>query len=231
MSEEYEEDLLRDVLEQLDRGNASKRARRVAERIIEHGSVTMGEITEMGYAHAARAVGDLRDAGIGLDREMEPLIDQSGRKTSQARYRFSKMIYGKQSRRALPKSFLDRVLASGRCEVCGTSLGKLQADHRVPFKIAGETHPHVEDEFMPLCASCNRSKSWECENCPNWEEEDDSVCVTCFWSGPAIYDHVATRPQRELRGVITDPRHIEKFDNLRPNVSDVMNDWLDNQND
>ena len=78
----------------------------------------------------------------------------------------------------------------------------LQIDHRVPYEIAGDTHRGNKlstDDFQLLCGSCNRSKSWSCEHCTNWlEEQDSALCNTCYWASPGLFEHVALRPERRL---------------------------------
>ena len=62
--------------------------------------------------------------------------------------------------------------------------------------VVGE--PNVE-EFMLLCGSCNRAKSWSCEHCVNWTTEHVSaVCQTCYWARPDNYSHIALRLIRRL---------------------------------
>jgi hypothetical protein len=52
---------------------------------------------------------------------------------------------------------------------------------------------------MLLCGSCNRSKSWPCEHCPNWREvKKTAVCECCYWAHPESYNHVATKDIRRL---------------------------------
>jgi len=75
---------------------------------------------------------------------------------------------------------------------------ELQIDHRVPYEIGGdigdpEQHP---EEFMLVCGSCNRAKSWSCEHCPNWLIKDLAVCGNCYWANPLAYQHVATKNVR-----------------------------------
>jgi hypothetical protein len=76
----------------------------------------------------------------------------------------------------------------------------LQIDHRVPFEIAGDNGDLLGDvdEYMLLCASANRAKSWSCEHCPNWKVKDINVCRSCYWSHPESYTHIATRQMRRL---------------------------------
>lgn len=41
----------------------------------------------------------------------------------------------------------------------------LQIDHRVPYEVAGESNELKTEDFMLLCGSANRAKSWSCEHC------------------------------------------------------------------
>jgi hypothetical protein len=79
-------------------------------------------------------------------------------------------------------------------------LRELQIDHRIPFEIAGDNNTITGnlDEYMLLCASANRAKSWSCEHCPNWQEKNISVCNSCYWAYPESYTHIATRNIRRL---------------------------------
>ena len=75
MTREPSPDQLRElkllVEEHMQFGNASKRARDVARIILEQGSCTTSDIEKLGYKHAPRAVGDLRDSGVQVVKEME----------------------------------------------------------------------------------------------------------------------------------------------------------------
>lgn len=216
------EQLRNEVTAQLDAGNASKRARLVAEIILERGACTTGELEERGYAHPPRAVRDLRDAGVEIEMKRVSYEDpNSGTRKYQAEYSIVGTDPTKKSRRAVPKKIADAVKSSGKCEVCGAE-SRLQVDHRVPFDIAGESYPHVVEEFMPLCPSCNRAKSWTCESCPNQEHKDPSVCGSCMWASPLDYRHVATQQVREVRAVLEDPEDIKRFDRERPDVQKLL---------
>lgn len=75
----------------------------------------------------------------------------------------------------------------------------LQVDHRVPYEIAGEPRQVNPDEFMLLCGSANRAKSWSCEHCDNWRQlKRRDVCASCYWAFPEDYQHVAMNPRRRL---------------------------------
>ncbi|AIK84044.1 hypothetical protein CGLAR1_01900 [Corynebacterium glutamicum] len=219
-----------EVQEQLARGRASKRARLVAMTILERGSMTTSDLEDEGYKHAPRAVADLRDAGIEVEMEMEPYIDQKGFPKRRARYKIVAIDPLKKARRAVPKRLADQIKAPNHCEVCGAT-PPLQVDHRVPFAIGGETHPHIIEEFMPLCPSCNRSKSWTCENCPNWEIKDLDTCRSCMWASPSKYDHIAMKQVRQARVTIDTPTEVKLWDELQPNVKSIVTEWLHDPND
>lgn len=170
---------------------------------------------------------DLREAGVELltttERYTDPATGQAKRR---ARYTITGIDPNRKSRRAFSKNVSDAVKSSGRCEVCGVAGGVLQVDHRVPFEIGGETYPHVLAELMPLCPSCNRAKSWQCENCPNWEAKNPETCGECMWASPENYLHVATKEIREIRIVLQDVESVKAFDALRPDVSSLLTQWL-----
>ncbi|NLA64815.1 MAG: HNH endonuclease [Leucobacter sp.] len=214
------------VEEQMERGRASKRAREVARIILERGACTTTDLEELGYKHPPRAVKDLKDAGIEIRTITESYVDPStGNTKRRAKYSVVGVDASKESRRQFSKAVSDAVKASGKCEVCG-ALPPLQVDHRVPFDIGGETFPHVLDELMPLCPSCNRSKSWACEHCENWTLKDTDMCRACMWASPHQYDHVAGRQQREIRITLTDPRDVLRFDCLRPDATNIVIEYL-----
>lgn len=179
-----------------------------------------------GYKHSPRAVGDLRDSGVNVVKVMERYTDpDTGTDKRRARYSIAGVTAGKVSRHPFSKKTTDAVKASGHCEVCG-ALPPLQVDHRVPFEIAGETYPHVVAELMPLCPSCNRTKSWECEHCPNRSVKNTSVCKSCMWASPERYQHVATRQVREIRATLNNADDIRRFDELRPDVQTVLSAYM-----
>lgn len=224
--QESANDLRALVVAQMNSGNASKRARDVAEMILTKGSCTTSDIEALGYKHSPRAVGDLRDSGVNVVKVMERYTDpDTGTDKRRARYSIAGVTAGKVSRHPFSKKTTDAVKASGHCEVCG-ALPPLQVDHRVPFEIAGETYPHVVAELMPLCPSCNRTKSWECEHCPNRSVKNISVCKSCMWASPERYQHVATRQVREIRATLNNADDIRRFDELRPDVQTVLSAYM-----
>ena len=69
-------------------------------------------------------------------------------------------------------------------------------------------------DFMLLCGSCNRAKSWSCEHCQNWKvEKAHNVCGTCYWASPETYAHVALRLIRRL-DISWSDAEIPEYDRL-----------------
>ena len=65
------------------------------------------------------------------------------------------------------------------------------------LEIIGELSDDIS-EYMLLCASANRAKSWSCENCKNWKLKETEVCRNCYWAFPESYSHIAMRDIRRL---------------------------------
>ncbi len=215
------------ILEQADRGGASLRARSVLNHLLLNGSCTTSDLAEAGYNHPPRAVRDLKDAGVIVVTKMEKYQNPvSGKPSRRARY---SIVGYEQShgRRPLTRVFSDSVKQRGTCEACGSATN-LQADHRVPFAIAGESFPHVPSEFMALCGSCNREKSWTCETkCPNWTARDPAVCRSCYWSNPAQYSHVAMEKKLVINSVISQPDLVQRASKVEINVEEMLRVYLD----
>ena len=198
-------DLPKEFLERLQAITA-KRARAVIDHIIEHGHVTTEELaTQYGYGHPPRGARDVRELGIPLDTFF--LKDSKGRRM--AAYRFAdpnKVRHGMLGgRKVFSKEFKHGLMeANGcRCHVCLQPYEDryLQVDHRVPYEVAGDvpSDERCPQDYMLLCGSCNRAKSWSCEHCPNWlEVKKPSVCECCYWARPESYNHVATEDIRRL---------------------------------
>ena len=90
----------------------------------------------------------------------------------------------------------------------------LQADHRIPYEIAGEQADQGNIEaYMLLSPSANRAKSWTCENCENWTKKDPAFCVTCYWASPEDYEHIAGNQERVILVVFTGDE-IENYNRL-----------------
>lgn len=124
-------------------------------------------------------------------------------------------------RSVLPKKLKETLIGQhgSHCAICLCEHEDryLQIDHRIPYEIAGdhaESKPNP-DEFMLVCGSCNRAKSWSCEHCPNWlEEQVSEVCAACYWATPDDYKHLALRQVRRLEVVWTEAE-VQTFDRLR----------------
>ncbi len=184
--------------ELLDRiqGVTAKRPRTVLDHIIEHGHVTTEELKEKyGYDHPPRAARDVREQGIPL--ETFKVESRSGRKIAAYRLDLKAAVHAEKSgRRQFPKKLKEDLLGmyGPRCAICGAEFDPtyLQVDHRVPYEVAGESEGNSPEAFMLLCASCNRTKSWACEHCPNWLEiRKTEICKSCYWANPQTHKHVA----------------------------------------
>ena len=191
----------------LDRVRAvtAKRPKTVIDHILEHGFITTEELSELyGYDHPPRAARDVREQGIPL--ETFRVTGTHGRRIGA--YRFGdpeKVRSGRLAGRMVwPKELKETLvqLDKSRCGICLAEFEPryLQIDHRVPFEIAGDVIGEVDpSEFMLLCGSCNRAKSWSCEHCRNWTTDHlKEVCRTCYWASPNKYVHVALRLMRRL---------------------------------
>jgi len=200
----------------------AKRARTVIQHILKHGFITTEELeSDYGYKHAPRAARDVRELGIPL--ETYSVKNAAGRTI--AAYRFGdpgKVERGKLGgRKILSKEFkLSLVEKDGcRCFICLEVFEEryLAVDHRVPYEIRGERKPLQRKlaDYMLLCMSCNRAKSWSCEHCPNrLVEKSVAVCESCYWARPEDYKHIALRAIRRLDVVWTE-KEIEVYERLR----------------
>jgi len=208
-----------DFLKKL-RSVTAKRAKTVIDHILKHGFVTTEELSELyGYDHAPRAARDVRELGIPL--ETYRVEGKSGRRI--AAYRFgdpSKTRAGSiAGRKAWPKELKSQLALaqSGRCAVCLARYEAqyLQIDHRVPYEVGGDSESHLNvADYMLLCASCNRAKSWSCEHCQNWRADHSvEVCAACYWANPENHKHVALRVVRRLDITWTEDK-VQEYDRL-----------------
>lgn len=183
----------------------AKRAKTVIEHLLKHGTITTEQLKEMyGYEHPPRAIRDVKDIGIVLEKKF--IAGRSGRKIAQ--YQFappSKQSFRKiDGRTDLSKTIKDALIRKYGCrcfiylEECDVK--DLQIDHRIPYEIAGDAPTMNPDDFMLLCGSANRAKSWSCEHCDNWNNaKKKTVCLSCYWAFPEKnYTHVAMRQIRRL---------------------------------
>jgi hypothetical protein len=189
----------------------AKRPKTVIDHILKHGYITTEELkTNYGYNHPPRAARDVREVGIPL--ETFRVRDSEGR--SIGAYRFadpSKARFGTlDGRKVFTKAFKQELIDEKgcKCEICFEPYEDryLQIDHRIPYEVDGdidEIERNIAD-YMLLCGSCNRAKSWSCEHCLNWQgAKDSNVCKICYWANPESYSHIALREIRRLEIVWT----------------------------
>lgn len=217
---EQGKDLPPEFLERI-RQVTNKRARIVLDHILQYGYITTEELKEKyGYNHPPRAAKDVRDEGIPL--ETFSVKSSDGRTI--AAYRFGDLlsvVEGRSGgRKTFPKRFKNVLYkqAGGKCEICGAEFSgrELQVDHRVPYEIGGDAEFSEANTsgYMLVCGSCNRSKSWSCEHCPNWITKLPSLCQSCYWAHPDNYLHVATRNVRRV-DMVWEGEELETFEEIR----------------
>lgn len=227
MPDQPKQTLPKEFIEKLNK-ITNKRARAVIEHILQFGSVSTEDLKNLyGYNHPPRAAKDVRDEGIPL--ETFRIKGADGR--SIAAYRFgdpSTVISGREGgRRQFSKRFKKQLYDScgGKCAICHGlfHLRELQIDHCIPYQIAGEVNePELHpEEFILVCGSCNRAKSWSCEHCPNWVARDVSVCKKCYWANPLEYEHVATKLVRRTT-IVWEGDEVEVHGKLQQ-LSEVNN--------
>ena len=183
----------------------NKRAKIVIDHILQHGFITTEDLeTTYGYSHPPRAARDVREAGVPL--ETFKAKSKSGK--SIAAYKFGDVTKLQsiriEGRITFPKKFKRKLheAGNGRCSICNGDFEEryLQIDHRVPYEVDGDIVDtrNIED-FMLLCGSCNRAKSWSCEHCDNWQSEKaPTLCMQCYWGTPTNYNHIALKEIRRL---------------------------------
>ncbi|RMG83708.1 MAG: HNH endonuclease [Bacteroidetes bacterium] len=201
---------------------SNKRAKIVIEHILKHGHISTEDIKKKyGYSHPPRAARDVREAGIPL--ETFKVRSEEGK--SIAAYRFGDLNkiqkHRFKGRRQFSKKFKKELYLSndGRCYVCNGKFESryLQIDHRIPYEISGDSEEtrQTKEDFMLLCASCNRAKSWSCENCKNWlYTKDGKQCLKCYWGTPVQYNHIALQPIKRLE-LIWQGAEISFFETLQ----------------
>lgn len=188
----------------------AKRPRTVIQHIIEHGFITSEELKDTyGYNHPPRAIRDVREYGIPIVTYRVTGTD--GR--SIAAYKFGNPAEVKNDlSKAAGRTVLSKALKQALIEKYGSKCfvyleamdeSVLQVDHRIPYEIGGEHDERDIDYYMLLSPSANRTKSWTCEHCDNWERKDSSFCLRCFWAHPEDYDHIAGKYGRIISLVFT----------------------------
>lgn len=200
----------------------AKRPRTVITHILKHGFITTQQLKDKyGYNHPPRAVRDVKEHGIPI--EMFRVEGNDGRKI--AAYRFgdpSKARFGKQvGRTVLGKELKEKLieLHGPRCAIYMTPFPEreLQIDHRVPFEVLGDVRGAEMSvgDYMLLCGSANRAKSWSCEHCVNWLElRKSEICRNCYWAYPENYTHVAMRQIRRA-DILWVESEVEIYEKLK----------------
>ena len=207
----------------------AKRPRTVIEHILKHGFVTTQELKDRyGYNHPPRAARDVKENGIPI--EMFRVEGNDGRKI--AAYRFGDLKKARSGKLMGRTSFTKRLKQAliakrgPRCAIYHEPFNErdLQIDHRVPFEVAGDS-PGDEFEpanFMLLCGSANRAKSWSCEHCANWlERRDPSICRSCYWAYPEGYIHIAMRQVRRL-DIMWTGDEVEVYERLKKKTAELQ---------
>lgn len=207
----------------------AKRPKTVIDHILKRGFITTQDLKDRyGYNHPPRAVRDVKEHGIPI--EMFRVEGSDGRKI--AAYRFgdpSKARSGKQAGRTVLGKELRQKLLAAHGERCAIYLEafperELQIDHRIPFEVLGDV-PGAEpkpDDYMLLCGSANRAKSWSCEHCVNWLElKKPAVCRACYWAFPDNYTHVAMREARRA-DILWTGAEIASYERLKKRTLDLQ---------
>ena len=197
----------------------ARRPRTVIDHILEHGFVTTEELRNLyGYNHPPRGARDVRELGIPL--ETFRVTSSDGR--SIGAYRFGDPATQRSAilrgRTAFSNSIRARLIErfGARCHIYREEFPEreLQIDHRIPFEIAGDDSPSNDiDDYMLLCPSANRAKSWSCEHCDNWKLRSITHCQSCYWAFPEGYSHVALREIRRL-DIIWSGDETKEYNNL-----------------
>ncbi|MDR2814208.1 MAG: HNH endonuclease [Prevotellaceae bacterium] len=183
----------------------NKRAKVVIGHILQYGFITTEDLENTyGYNHPPRAARDVREAGIPL----ETFKVKSKEGKSIAAYKFGDIdqlqINRIAGRAILPREFKKALFDScnGKCDVCNGKFAEryLQIDHKIPYEVGGDiTGKQDIADFMLLCASCNRAKSWSCEHCENWQNDKNTdLCLRCYWGNPLNYSHIALKEVRRF---------------------------------
>ncbi len=135
-------------------------------------------------------------------------------------------------RKAWTKGFKQRLVEhyGSRCGICSTTYEPryLQIDHRIPFEVAGDPAGEMNVmDFMLLCGSCNRAKSWSCEHCKNWTADHLlEVCMSCYWATPEDFAHIALELIRRL-DIVWKGKEVPEYDRLLELSKHAQKDFPD----
>lgn len=211
---------------ELCRSVKAKRPKTVIDHLLKHGQITTEELkNDYGYNHPPRAVRDVKEHGIPIERVS--VVGSDGRKI--AGYRFADPAKTKVrrfgGRTGLSKQIKDALIAKYGCR-CFIYLeempaAELQVDHRVPYEVVGESITMTPEEFMLLCGSANRAKSWSCEHCENWRHHKQrETCLSCYWAYPENHTHIAMKQLRRV-DLLWQGKETEKYDKLKSDAAEA----------
>jgi len=202
------------------RAVTAKRPRTVIDHILKYGRITTEELKDVyGYAHPPRAIKDVTDLGIPIQRGSVKAKD--GRTIACYSFGDPAVMRGEAhtGRVNFPKAFKKRLIERYglKCALCDLECdaGFLQIDHQVPYEVGGQPAGELNvEDYMLVCRTCNRGKSWSCEHCPNWlKDKKPAVCQACFWCQPTSYTHIATLNVRRLNLTWVD-KEVAEYERL-----------------
>lgn len=205
----------------------AKRPKTVIDHILKHGQITTEELKDRyGYNHPPRAIRDVREQGIPVT--MFRVTGKDGRKIAAYKFGDPAEVRAAQlsGRTAFSTNLKDALLTKygARCNIYlePFPVKQLQIDHRIPFEIAGDGDGLSDDvtEYMLLCPSANRAKSWSCEHCDNWKARKISVCESCYWAFPESYSHIAMRDMRRL-DILWSGEEVAEYNVLRKQAASM----------
>lgn len=218
-----EKDLPKEFIE-LCRSVTAKRPRTVINHLLQHGQITTEELKNVyGYNHPPRAVRDVKEHGIGIERVS--VTGSDGRTIAAYRFADPKAMRVRKfdGRTGLSKQIKEALIAKYGCK-CVIYIEEmpeahLQIDHRVPFEVGGESITMDSEEFMLLSSSANRAKSWSCEHCENWKQlKQRELCLSCYWAYPENYEHIAMKQVRRV-DLLWQGQDTEQYEKLKADAA------------
>lgn len=212
----------------LKNNDISLRGKKVLKFLVEHGSITTPDISNMGYNHPHRAIRDVRDAGIPIITTWET----DAHKKRHAKYTFGNSSDIKehmiQGRVTFPKSFKKKLLKiqGNKCALCNQSFDPeyLQIDHRVPYEYNGDSKNLDTNDYMLLCAECNRIKDRATQiGCAKtcFKTNDIKIIRSCYWASPENYTHICMKPIRRLTLMWLDKTQVNSYDAMAKKAKEL----------
>ena len=206
------------------RSITAKRPRTVIDHLLKHGQITTEDLkTLYGYDHPPRAIRDVKEHGIEIERVS--VTGSNGRKIAAYRFADPKAVRVRrfEGRTGLSKGIKDALIENYGCKcfiyVEEMPAADLQIDHRVPYEVSGESSTMNPEEFMLLSGSANRAKSWSCEHCENWTAlKKRELCLSCYWAYPENYEHIAMKKIRRV-DLLWQGDDTEHYDQLKADAA------------